>query len=128
MDNSSTSYITIAITSFSLIVGTIVYFNMGCSQSASVDSTGKKKTLSEKERISPKESVKGNFPAGELKVYFGSQTGTAEGFARVLMEEGKGKGFDATMIDLEDFSPENLQDSRIAIFLVATYGNTQFLI
>ena len=57
-----------------------------------------------------------------MSIYFGSQTGTAEGFARILMEEGKSKGFAAKMVDLEDFDPSQLLHSKIAIFLIATYG------
>jgi NADPH-ferrihemoprotein reductase len=62
------------------------------------------------------------FPAGDLSIFFGSQTGTAEGFARVIMEETKSKGFNAKMCDLEDFDPEVLANTTLAIFLMATYG------
>jgi len=62
------------------------------------------------------------YPAGKLAIYFGSQTGTAEGFARVLMEEGRAKGFDARMHDLENFDAEELCKTKLAIFLMATYG------
>ena len=49
------------------------------------------------------------FPCGTLKVYFGSQTGTAEEFAETLVEEGRKFGFDATKVDLEDFDGANLK-------------------
>jgi len=62
------------------------------------------------------------FPAGELKIYFGSQTGTAEGFANVLKEDGRRMGFDAQVIDLEDFEGDELIDGEKAIFLMATHG------
>ena len=62
------------------------------------------------------------YPAGDLIIYFGSQTGTAEGFARTLMNEAKSKGFNAKTQDLEEFNPETLSKTKLAIFLMATYG------
>jgi NADPH-ferrihemoprotein reductase len=38
------------------------------------------------------------------------------------MEEGKEAGFDAKSCDLEDFSPEAISQCKLAIFLMATYG------
>jgi hypothetical protein len=52
------------------------------------------------------------YPGGKMSIYFGSQTGTAEGFARTLMEEGRERGFDAQTYDLEDFEPEQVSNSR----------------
>eukprot|EP00946_MAST-07B_sp_MAST-7B-sp1_P004784 g4784.t1 len=68
------------------------------------------------------------FPCGTLKVYFGSQTGTAEEFAETLVEEGRKYGFDASKVDLEDFEPDELTASpedggaTLHMFTVATYG------
>jgi sulfite reductase alpha subunit-like flavoprotein len=64
-----------------------------------------------------------SYPAGKLSIYFGSQTGTSEGFARTLMEEGKKAGFDTKTVDLEDFDVDVLtNETEKAIFLMATYG------
>jgi NADPH-ferrihemoprotein reductase len=62
------------------------------------------------------------YPAGKMSIYFGSQTGTAMGFAKLLGGIFGKKGFEVKVVDLEDFRPEELLQSRIAIFLVATYG------
>jgi NADPH-ferrihemoprotein reductase len=62
------------------------------------------------------------WPAGPLSVYFGSQTGTAEGFAKNLAQEAERKGFKAQVIDLEDFEPEQLASAGKAVFMMATYG------
>lgn len=61
-------------------------------------------------------------PAGELTIFFGSQTGTAEGFAMDLANEGKTQGFDAKAVDLEDFEPEAMLACKRAVFVMATYG------
>ncbi|DAZ99033.1 TPA: hypothetical protein N0F65_010919, partial [Lagenidium giganteum] len=63
------------------------------------------------------------FPGGRVAILFGSQTGTAEGFAEVLKKEGRKHGFDAHAIDLEEYDAEtDLADEKCVIFVMATYG------
>eukprot|EP00921_Rhytidocystis_pertsovi_P025388 GHVQ01040979.1.p1 GENE.GHVQ01040979.1~~GHVQ01040979.1.p1 ORF type:complete len:527 (+),score=63.91 GHVQ01040979.1:140-1720(+) len=58
-----------------------------------------------------------------LFVYFGSQTGTAECFAQELLEESEAYGLrDVTVVDLEDFDPEEFVQQTWVVLLVATYG------
>lgn len=68
------------------------------------------------------ESSRASFPAGELLIYFGSQTGTAENFAKTLQSEGRKKGFDAKVVDLEEFDPVAFAKPAVCVFLMATYG------
>ena len=62
------------------------------------------------------------FPAGPLTVFFGSQTGTAEGFAEIIAQEGKKRGFNTNVVDLDDFDEEEFKGSRLAVCLLSTYG------
>jgi NADPH-ferrihemoprotein reductase len=77
------------------------------------------------------------YPGGQICVYFATQTGTAESFARQIEREAKAHGFYAHVVDLEDIATvEDLADpsrrstensgggTEIArgIFLTATYG------
>lgn len=41
------------------------------------------------------------------------------------MEEGRAAGFDAKTVDLEEFDPDTLAETKLAIFLMATYGEGQ---
>jgi len=52
----------------------------------------------------------------------GSQTGTAEDYARRLQRSARRHGFRAKMVDLEDFEPEDLASEPFVIFVIATYG------
>ncbi|XP_035390138.1 S-adenosyl-L-methionine-dependent tRNA 4-demethylwyosine synthase TYW1 [Electrophorus electricus] len=78
--------------------------------------SGKKK-ISEKEKVV---SVVG------LRIFYGSQTGTAKGFARELADDVQNLGFQSEVIDMKDYDPEDrisdeCTSKRICVFLVATY-------
>jgi NADPH-ferrihemoprotein reductase len=71
------------------------------------------------------------YPGGQLSVYYGTQTGTAESFAKQLEREGPEHGFLVHVVDLEDVEVDDIvaearrdAESGItrAIFLSATYG------
>ncbi|GKU05536.1 nadph-cytochrome p450 reductase [Fusarium langsethiae] len=59
-------------------------------------------------------------------VFFGSQTGTAEGLAARLAKEGKNRfGLKTMIADLEHYDYNNLDqvtENKIVIFVLATYG------
>ena len=66
-------------------------------------------------------TVPDNFPQ-EVEIYFGSQTGTAEKFSRILEEEGNDLGIIAKVVDMEDFDKEEFINVELAILVVATHG------
>lgn len=59
---------------------------------------------------------------GPLHIYFGSQTGAAQNFAKILSEEAMKAGFDPQVLDLADFHPEFFKDVKLALFTIATHG------
>ncbi|KAF7656138.1 hypothetical protein LDENG_00045850 [Lucifuga dentata] len=65
-----------------------------------------------------------------VKIFYGSQTGTAKGFAKELSEEVKALGIPAEVTDMKDYDPDDqLADectsSSVCVFLVATYTDGQ---
>eukprot|EP00127_Corallochytrium_limacisporum_P005297 Clim_evm28s202 gene=Clim_evmTU28s202 len=65
----------------------------------------------------------------DMVIFFGSQTGTAEDFARRLAKEAAGLGFKCLVADIEDYEMENLTklggelgEDHLAVFCMATYG------
>ncbi|CAE7541428.1 Por [Symbiodinium natans] len=63
-----------------------------------------------------------NSAADGLWIYFGSQTGTAEGFAQELEQEAATHEISAAVVDLEDFDPETFRRHKAVVMVLATYG------
>jgi NADPH-ferrihemoprotein reductase len=59
-------------------------------------------------------------------IFWGSQSGTAEGFANRLVQDCRTRlGLDAIAVDLSEYEPEsisNIPEAKVAIFILSTYG------
>ncbi|EKG13469.1 Flavodoxin [Macrophomina phaseolina MS6] len=111
-----------------ILVGTLAYFTKGTYWAKPTDpyanslahangaKAGKSRNIIEKMEETGKNCV----------VFYGSQTGTAEDYASRLAKEGASRfGLKTMVADLEDYDYENLDtfpDDKIAIFVLATYG------
>ena len=68
-------------------------------------------------------------PQPQLRIFFGSQTGTAENYAKQLRNAARKHGFACSLHDLATFGRGGAADARelllgggLALFLMATYG------
>ncbi|KAL7848609.1 hypothetical protein SRHO_G00202320 [Serrasalmus rhombeus] len=93
----------------------------------------KKLDVPESHRLDKPEKKKEQLPEREkvvhvvgVRIFYGSQTGTAKGFARELAQDVCAAGFQSEVIDMNDYDPDDrLSDEctskMICVFLVATY-------
>jgi NADPH-ferrihemoprotein reductase len=57
-----------------------------------------------------------------IRVYYGSQTGTSEGFAKTLVDECNSNGIAAKLVDMNDFIGDEFAKEKISILLLSSYG------
>jgi NADPH-ferrihemoprotein reductase len=68
------------------------------------------------------QTVSGSKPKPKFKILFGSQSGTAESYAEELRDEAIAYGVDAKVVDLEEYDPEELEQTDFCVLLMATFG------
>lgn len=84
---------------------------------------GRNNNIIKHDKIESKVQTNGTPTGQPMTILYGSQSGTAEGFAYQLQKEAKQHGFNAKVFDLEQFDHENdLAEEKFVLFLLATFG------
>nr|ABB88839.2 NADPH cytochrome P450 reductase [Stevia rebaudiana]UUV61159.1 codon optimized SrCPR [synthetic construct]WCF76105.1 cytochrome P450 reductase [synthetic construct] len=120
--------LTLFTTSFAVLIGCLVFLMWRRSSSKKLvqDPVPQVIVVKKKEKESEVDDGK-----KKVSIFYGTQTGTAEGFAKALVEEAKVR-YEKTsfkVIDLDDYAAdddeyeEKLKKESLAFFFLATYGD-----
>lgn len=113
------------IISVMMVVGAYFYFQLQPARpketytASSVKSTSSPYASGSFETPSDAKTEKSNKP---VLVLFGTQTGTAEMFAKTIAREGAKMGVPIQLCDVEEYEMFNLEYERMVILVCSTYG------
>ncbi|CAJ1941843.1 unnamed protein product [Sphenostylis stenocarpa] len=119
-------FVMVLTTSIAVLIGCVVVFIWRRSASP------KPKPLEPPKRLVEKlPEVELDDGTKKVTIFFGTQTGTAEGFSKAIAEEAKARYERATfrVVDLDDYAAddeeyeERFKKERHALFFLATYGD-----
>ncbi|KAJ8751058.1 hypothetical protein K2173_016239 [Erythroxylum novogranatense] len=119
-------FVMILTTSIAVLIGCVVVLIWRRSNGQ------KAKVVEVPKRVAPKElDTKPDDGKKKVTIFFGTQTGTAEGFAKALVEEAKARYDKAVfkVVDLDDYAgdddeyEEKFKKESLAFFFLATYGD-----
>ncbi|XP_074591243.1 NADPH--cytochrome P450 reductase 3-like [Curcuma longa] len=115
------------------VLSTVVAVLVGCAAIFFVWRSSGKRPAEPPKPLVVKTQVDAEEDEGKKKVtvFFGTQTGTAEGFAKALAEEAKARYPNAIfkVVDIDEYASEddeyeeNLKKESLALFFLATYGD-----
>ncbi|KAF2073437.1 hypothetical protein CYY_005254 [Polysphondylium violaceum] len=103
-----------------VIVGTYIFMNRPPPAARPPVKAAVKPTVSKVK--APKTTSNAPREKNGIKIFFGTQTRTAEDFSHILEKESKKIGIPCEVADLEGYDPEELKDESFVMFLVATHG------
>ncbi|KAD2394175.1 hypothetical protein E3N88_41180 [Mikania micrantha] len=121
--------LTLFTTSFAVLIGCLVVLMWRRSSSSKkLVNDPEPEIFVEKKKVKEPEVDDGK---KKVSIFYGSQTGTAEGFAKALVEEAKVRyeKISFNVIDLDDYAADDdeyeqkLKKESLAFFFLATYGD-----
>lgn len=120
--------LTLAVTAVALLVGFGFFFIWRRSGAEKKEAGPPRPTAL---KVAPPPEIEQDDGRKKVTVFFGTQTGTAEGFAKALAEEAKARYEKAVfkVVDMDDYAAEDdeygekMKKENFALFFMATYGD-----